>query len=111
MNTLQNLHTHTNLCDGKDSPEEMLLEAIDKGFGSIGFSGHSSMFHTITHGAPKGDPREYKREVFRLREKYKDQIEVFYGLEVDMYSGVELSDYDYLIDTVHYLRIGASKGG
>ena len=40
-NHLQNLHTHTTYCDGINTPEQIILTAIDKGFGAIGFSGHS----------------------------------------------------------------------
>ena len=40
MNSLQNLHQHTVFCDGKDTPEEVVLTAIEKGFCGIGFSGH-----------------------------------------------------------------------
>ena len=49
MNTLQNLHTHTNYCDGIDTPTEMIEAAIAKGFGGIGFSGHSYMFYSPSH--------------------------------------------------------------
>ena len=38
----QNLHTHSTFCDGKDTPEEMILRAIELGFNSIGFSGHAN---------------------------------------------------------------------
>lgn len=31
MMKLQNLHTHTKYCDGKDTPEEIILTAIEKG--------------------------------------------------------------------------------
>ena len=37
-----NLHTHTLFCDGRDTPEDMVLSAIEKGFSVLGFSGHSS---------------------------------------------------------------------
>ena len=37
----QNLHTHSIFCDGKDTIEEMTLEAISKGFDILGFSGHT----------------------------------------------------------------------
>ncbi len=37
---LANYHTHTTYCDGKNTPEEIVLCAIEKGFTSIGFSGH-----------------------------------------------------------------------
>ena len=35
-----NYHTHTCFCDGKNTPEEMVLEAIRLGCPEIGFSGH-----------------------------------------------------------------------
>ena len=35
-----NYHTHSTFCDGKDTPEEMVKTAIEKGFDVIGFSGH-----------------------------------------------------------------------
>ena len=42
MTEKQNLHTHSSYCDGKDTPEELVLYAISAGFSSIGFSGHIS---------------------------------------------------------------------
>ena len=36
MNEKQNLHTHSLFCDGKNSLEEMVMEAINQGFTSIG---------------------------------------------------------------------------
>ena len=44
MTYLQNLHTHTTYCDGRDTPVEMIESAIAQGFDSIGFSGHSYTF-------------------------------------------------------------------
>ena len=35
------LHIHTTYADGKDKPEEIVVEAINRGFDSIGFSEHS----------------------------------------------------------------------
>ena len=43
MKYLQNLHQHSTFCDGKDTPEEVVLSAIEQGFDSIGFSSHSYM--------------------------------------------------------------------
>ena len=40
----QNLHTHTVFCDGEDTPEAFVKEAIARGFDSIGFSGHGYAF-------------------------------------------------------------------
>ena len=38
-----NYHTHTKYCDGMDTPEELILEAIRLGCPEIGFSGHSHL--------------------------------------------------------------------
>ena len=34
-------HIHSTFCDGKDSPEDIIKVAIDKGLEAIGFSSHS----------------------------------------------------------------------
>lgn len=106
MNNKQNLHTHTTYCDGKNTPEEMILSAIEKGFDSIGFSGHSYMSYSDYFGKLPDRTEEYKREINFLKEKYKEKIKIYLGLEVDMYSGPDMADYDYLIGSVHYLKIG-----
>lgn len=106
MKVLQNLHTHTNLCDGADSPEEMILAALEKGFTSLGFSAHAYMPYSPTL-AKKGDRTEvYKKEIFSLKEKYKQQIQIYCGLEFDWHSPVSLEGFDYLIGSLHYMDFG-----
>ena len=105
-NYLQNLHTHTTYCDGIDTPEQVILTAIDKGFGSIGFSGHSYMYYAEEHSMSLEGTKKYKEEISLLKKKYSDRINIFCGLEVDMYSEIELTGYDYLIGSVHYLKCG-----
>ena len=97
----QNLHTHTTYCDGRDTIEEMIIAACEKGFHSIGFSSHSVMGgrslsqHIID---------DYKREIAVLKNKYADRIEVFCGLECEMRGDVDLSGFDYLIGAIHYFE-------
>ena len=38
-----NYHTHTTWCDGKDTPEAVVVAAIEKGFYAIGFSSHAML--------------------------------------------------------------------
>ncbi len=111
MRELQNLHTHSIYCDGKDTPEEMVLEAIARGFGSIGFSGHSYMsFSPLCAGKPDRT-EEYKLEVARLKEKYADRIDIFCGLEVEILSAPDMCGYDYLIGSAHYFKLGEEYVG
>lgn len=78
-NHLQNLHTHTTYCDGINTPEQVILTAIDKGFGAIGFSGHSYMYYSEEHSMSLEGTEKYKAEISLLKQKYSDQIDVFCG--------------------------------
>lgn len=106
MKYLQNLHTHSKYCDGKDTLEEMISYALEQGFESLGFSGHSPMLPDTRYAMTPSDTVVYKAEVASLKKKYADNIELYLGLEYDMYASVDLSGYDYLIGSLHYLSIG-----
>lgn len=111
MKQLQNLHTHSVYCDGKDTLEEMIETCIAKGFTSLGFSGHSYMSFAEDHSMSLAGTEAYKEEVLRLKEKYKDSFPIFLGLEVEMYSEVDLSGYEYLIGSSHYFDFDGKKVG
>ena len=102
MRHLQNLHTHSLFCDGVDSPEEIILTAIDKGFESIGFSSHSYM-PSLTSAQESKRLKDYKTEILRLKEKYINQIKIYLGLEVEMDKKTDIAGYDYSIGSIHYL--------
>lgn len=100
-------HTHTQFDDGKSTAEEMVQGAIEKGFASLGFSGHSPMDFPNDWGMTEEKLPLYIAEINRLKEKYKDQIEVICGIELDAdYTDVVLSDFAYSIGSVHQLRFG-----
>ena len=107
MNTKQNLHTHTTYVDGKDTPEEILLTAIERGFDSIGFSEHSYLRHsTFPNQLTREKMERYKKEIKDLKQKYRGKIGIYCGLEYDFYSDIDKSGFDYLIGSVHYLDCG-----
>ena len=72
-----NYHTHTNFCDGKHTAEEMVKAAIEKGFYRLGFSGHSYTSFDESYCMSEEGTQEYIREITRLKELYKEQIEIF----------------------------------
>ena len=107
MNSKQNLHTHTTYADGKDTPEELIIEAIKRGFGAIGFSEHSYMeFSDYPYQMKVSEMADYQGEVRALKEKYRGEIDVFCGMEFESYSSVPTDGFDYLIGSVHYLKVG-----
>lgn len=105
MKNKQNLHIHSTFSDGKHTPEEIVLEAIDRGFASIGFSEHSYMpFSSSKSQMPVENMENYKKTIRALKEKYRGKIGVFCGMELESYSEVPLDGFDYLIGSVHYLK-------
>lgn len=104
MGYKQCLHTHSVLCDGKDTLEEMVLSAIEKGFDSIGFSGHSYMDIYAEFSMSEEDVKVYKAEIARLQQVYGDRIRIYCGLEKDNYTTLSTEDYDYLIGSVHVME-------
>lgn len=107
MNNKQNLHTHTTYGDGKNSPEEIVLEAIAKGFDSIGFSEHSDGPDLIGSEEKVAENlKRYQAEIYRLKEKYRGTIDVFCGIELELFSDFDARGFDYLIGSVHCLNIG-----
>ena len=104
MENKQNLHIHSTWSDGKNTPRELIEEAIARGFASIGFSEHSYMyFSKYTKQFYISDMDAYKREVRALKEEYRGRIDIFCGLEFEFYSRVPLEGFDYMIGSLHYL--------
>ena len=100
---LEDFHVHTNFCDGKDSPEDIIQEAIKRGMTRLGFSGHSfTAFDTEPCMSFDGTQR-YLNEIHRLKAKYAGRIEILLGTEQDYYSDMPTGNYDYVIGSVHYV--------
>ncbi len=100
------LHMHTTFCDGKNTPEEMVLSAIEKGLTTVGISGHALTCFDKSYCMSDERLSGYFAEVERVKEKYSDKIKVLCGLEVDYYSKVPeeyLKRADYIIGSVHYI--------
>ena len=98
-----NLHTHTNLCDGNDTPEEVVLAAIDGKMETLGFSGHSYVHFDLDCCMTREQTVQYRNEIVRLKKVYGDRINILLGLEQDYYADDPAEGYDYLIGSVHYL--------
>lgn len=102
---LANFHTHSVFCDGKNTPEEIVLSAIDKGFSAIGFSGHGYTDFDLRYCMK--DTCGYITEINRLKEKYKKSIQIYLGVEEDAFYPLDRSKFDYIIGSSHYFHIGS----
>lgn len=98
-----NFHTHTNYCDGKDAPEELVKAALKKGFFALGFSSHSYTEMDKSFAMSACDAQKYLAEIADLKEKYEGKIELYCGIEQDYFSDEPTDTYDYVIGSVHYV--------
>ena len=111
MSYKQNLHTHCTYCDGRDTPEEMIAYAIEKGFDSIGFSSHSyNPYSTYFEKDLREEIKVYRKRILELKELYKDKIKIFCGLEYEFCSGEPVGEWDYTLGAIHYVPIPGGWG-
>lgn len=104
---MRDFHVHTTFSDGKATPEEMIERALTLKMEAIGFSDHS---HSPQPGGdrwsmPLSSLPDYQKEIARLKEKYNGRIEVFSGIEQDLYSDSPTEGFDYLIGAMHFIKL------
>ncbi len=100
---LCNLHTHTTFCDGKDTAEDVVISAIEKGFSSLGFSSHGVSVTSCNYCLRA--EQSYINEINRLKQKYKDKIQIYLGIEEEALCYVNRNNYDYIIGSSHYFSV------
>lgn len=107
-----NYHTHCLFCDGKGEPEDYVRKAIDLNFQSLGFSSHAPVHIPNGWTMKEENLEKYVETIKSLKEKYKNHIQIYCGLEVDYFPGIsgpdsprfkEL-DLDYTIGSVHFMK-------
>ena len=75
-----NFHTHSVFSDGHNTPEEMVEEALSRGFTALGFSDHSYTFFDESYCMAKARIPEYRQIIADLKEKYHIPGNVYLGL-------------------------------
>ncbi len=106
-----NYHTHNRWCDGEGEIEEVVRAALDAGLRQVGISSHAPVPFPAAYALPLGSLAGYRAEVLQVRERYRDRITVWLGLELDALP--ELAGYnrdwvlsrgfDYCLGSVHFL--------
>ena len=103
------LHNHTILCNhAEGSVEEYIEKAISNKTEYFGFSDHAPMDFDPKYRMKFSDMQNYEKTILDAKEKYKDNIKILLGYEVDFLNGyiderVINSDVDYLIGSVHFI--------
>lgn len=105
IRVLQNLHTHTSFCDGKNTPQEMAQSALGLGMTSLGFSGHAYTPHDESYCMSLEKTQRYFETIEAMkRDERFSHLTLFVGLEQDLYSVPPAIDTQFLIGSVHYVE-------
>ncbi len=105
MITKKDYHIHTTYSDGKNTPREIIEYAIKQGVKELGFSDHSYTEFDESYCIKKDKINEYFNEITSLKKEYADKISVLCGVEQDYYSKCDVSKYDFVIGSVHYVKV------
>lgn len=101
----QDLHIHTTYSDGGATAREYAQRAVSEKLHSIGISDHS--FTEYENTCMKSDMLDkYVSEIHSIAQEYGDRLEIFCGIELDRNSMIDTSGLDYVIASVHSLKIG-----
>ncbi len=106
-----NYHTHTDFCDGNNTAEELVIEAIERKFDILGFSSHSMYPFSGSWHIQAKNFDDYVKEIRSLQKKYEGRIKILCGFEADYIPLITKPDFDaykkfqpdYLIGSVHYI--------
>lgn len=109
-NIKANFHTHLYLCKhATGNTDDYVSLAVKKGYERIGISDHGYVPSFILEKTRRMTKEQYKdiylKELREAKEKYKGQIEVFFGLEIEYCQ--ELTElYDEYLTELDYLILG-----
>jgi len=103
------LHNHTTRCNhAEGTVDEYIQRAIELGIDIYGFSEHAPMDFDEEYRLSFNEIDSYFNDILTAKERYKDDIEILVGYEVDYLEGhmderVLNAKVDYLIGSVHFL--------
>ena len=107
-----NFHQHSVFSDGKEVLEKYAEKALELCMAAIGFTEHSPLPFPNAFSLKEDEVDAYINQTNFLKEKYKDQLAIYRGLEMDFVPGIsEDFDYwrkrckvDYLIGSIHLVK-------
>ena len=109
-------HLHSSFSGDSDAPmEEMILQGIEMGLTRMCFTEHHDFDYPVTDpvSTPEGmfelNPDSYLYDFLKLKEKYTDQISLYFGVELGMQPHLskenaafaKAHDYDFIIASSH----------
>ena len=102
-------HTHNSYCDGQNTIEEMVYNAVLQGVSHIGISSHAPIKKNNKWSISYQQLENYSTEIDKIRDLFSNEINVFKSLEMDYIPNLtysfshfnELLDLDFTIGSIH----------
>ena len=114
MSITYDYHLHTAFSGDSDTPmEEMILKGIELGLTGMCFTEHNDFDYPVTEECPAGkfevNPDSYLYDLIKYKEKYADQINVLFGVELGLQPHIakrnaafaKAHEYDFIIASSH----------
>ncbi len=106
-------HTHSNFCDGQCHMEDYVKKALEYKFAAMGFSSHAPIPWVTDWTMKPENLSKYLQTAYELKDKYRNKIQLYTGLEIDYIQGVDVTvpeKIEYYISSVHYAYSGETGG-
>jgi len=109
---LPDYHIHTKLCNhAVGEMEDYVRQAVKVGLGEMGFSDHMPVMPESHLCMSFTELPVYVERVLELRERYRDEITIRLGCEMDIVAErmddirriLQTYPFDYVIGSIHYL--------
>jgi histidinol-phosphatase (PHP family) len=108
---LTNYHTHTTFCDGQEAPKRYAEEAIKQSLKALGYSAHAPLPFPCNWTLPYKKYHTYLETIQSLKEKYRNQLEILCGLEIDyipdlwpqIKTMLNPDQLDFFIGSIHFV--------
>ena len=96
-------HVHSVFSDGVNTLEEVAAAACERGVKILGFTDHGYAPYDTYCCMRRENVPVYRETCRKLKETYAGRMEVYCGIEQDIFSEESTDGYDYVIGSVHYL--------
>ena len=107
---LYDFHMHSSISLDSDAPMEyMIRQSIEKGLSGVCFTQHIDYYFPDDFEIHTVDYDKYKAEFAFNKELFKDEIELFFGIEAGLHKNsydkikkdIENNAFDYILASIH----------
>ncbi len=102
---MEDFHVHSTFSDGSASPEEVVQAAVRLGMTRLGFADHGYAPYDLDCCMKQELIPAYLDQIRSLSVRYADKLEIYCGVEQDLFSTQSTEPFDYVIGSVHYLHL------